>query len=173
MTNRDFRLIEDDIAFAVRASALVIKDNRLLTIWAEQLGKYYLPGGAIRVGEDTSVALKRELKEELGVDCQVGNLAFVVENLFELQDRFWHNIEFHYLVDIEGPLPEKVLEGSETRSLKWLPIDQLDRVDFKPTFLAQVLPNWTGSLQHIKSDYGRKATKASESDIIAVSTTDT
>ena len=40
------------------------------------------------------------MREELGVKAQAGPLAFVVENRFEQDGVSYHNIEFHYLVDL-------------------------------------------------------------------------
>ena len=40
-------------------------------------GEWEYPGGKFEHGEDGSVCLHRELKEELGVDAQIGNLVTV------------------------------------------------------------------------------------------------
>lgn len=45
------------------------------------------------------------MKEEIGIDVEVGPLAFIVENQFTLQEKSYHQIEFLYLVT---PLSEPV-----------------------------------------------------------------
>ena len=50
-------------------------------------------------------AVVREVKEELGVTSTAGPLAFVVENHFEQAGIHYHNIEFHYLVDLLEDAP--------------------------------------------------------------------
>ena len=67
--------------FGVRATALILQNRKLLV--TKDKGKYYTIGGAIQVNESTEDAVVREVREELGVKAQAGQLAFVVENRFE------------------------------------------------------------------------------------------
>lgn len=97
MTQQDFRTKVDNTVFGVRATALIVQNHKLLV--TKDKGKYYTIGGAIQVNESTEDAVVREVKEELGVKAQAGQLAFVVENRFEVDGVSNHNIEFHYLVD--------------------------------------------------------------------------
>ena len=104
MTQQDFRTTVGDTVFGVRAAALILQNGKLLV--TKDKGKYYTIGGAIQVNESTEDAVVREVKEELGVKAQAGQLAFVVENRFEQDGVSYHNIEFHYLVNLleEAPL---------------------------------------------------------------------
>jgi ADP-ribose pyrophosphatase YjhB (NUDIX family) len=47
------------------------------------LGYWFLPGGRVRFGESSDAALARELAEELGHVLPAGQLALVVENIFD------------------------------------------------------------------------------------------
>ena len=94
MRQKDFRTKIDSTVFGVRATALIVKDNRLFVI--EDEDGCYTIGGAIQVNETTEDAVVREVKEELGVTSKAGPLAFVVENRFEQTGVHYHNIEFHY-----------------------------------------------------------------------------
>ena len=95
MRQQDFRTKIGSTVFGVRATALIVKDNRLFVI--EDEDGCYTIGGAIQVNETTEDAVVREVKEELGVTSTAGPLAFVVENHFEQAGIHYHNIEFHYL----------------------------------------------------------------------------
>ncbi len=75
---------------------MIVKDNRLFVI--EDEDGCYTIGGAIQVNETTEDAVVQEVKE-LGVTSW-SPLAFVVENHFEQAGIHYHNIEFHYLVDL-------------------------------------------------------------------------
>ena len=97
MIQQDFRTKVGNTVFGVRATALIIQNRKLLV--TQDKGKYYTIGGAIQVNERTEDAVVREVREELGIRAQAGQLAFVVENRFEQDGVSYHNIEFHYLVD--------------------------------------------------------------------------
>ena len=57
------------------------------------------------------------MKEELGVKAQAGQLAFVVENRFEQDGVSYHNIEFHYLVDLLEDAPLTMQEDEKNAAL--------------------------------------------------------
>ena len=103
MTQQDFRTKVGNTVFGVRATALILQNRKLLV--TKDKGKYYTIGGAIQVNEKTEEAVVREVGEELGVKAQAGQLAFVVENSFEEAGVYYHNIEFHYLVDLLEDAP--------------------------------------------------------------------
>ena len=147
MTQQDFRTKEGNTVFGVRATALILQNRKLLA--TKDKDKYYTIGGAIQVNERTEDAVVREVREELGVKAQAGQLAFVVENRFEEDGVHYHNIEFHYLVDLLEDAPLTMQEDAKPLPCRWLALDDLYTVNLKPAFLKTTLPNWDGQLRHI------------------------
>ena len=147
MTQQDFRTKVDNTVFGVRATALILQNGNLLVTKAK--GKYYTIGGAIQVNESTEDAVVREVREELGVRAQAGHLAFVVENRFEQEGVYCHNIEFHYLVDLLEDAPLIMQEGEKTQPCEWIDLDKLEDFQLVPAFLKTALPDWDGQLRHI------------------------
>ena len=148
MQEQDFRTKLNQMVFGVRATALIVKDNRLLVV--EDEDGFYTIGGAIQVNETTEDAVVREVKEELGITSIAGPLAFVVENHFEQAGIHYHNIEFHYLVDLLEDAPLTMQEDTKSLPCRWIALEALSSVDLKPAFLKSALPEWNGQLQHIK-----------------------
>ncbi len=82
----------------VRCRAVIVHDGKLLVVKNSRGSDYYaLPGGHLDPHESPETCMARELKEELGVEAQVGRLLFVytftdkeevpsVEFLFEIQN---------------------------------------------------------------------------------------
>ena len=147
MTQQDFRTKVDNTVFGVRATALILQNRKLLV--TKDKGKYYTIGGAIQVDEATEDAVAREVKEELGVASKAVQLAFIVENRFEQAGVHYHNIEFHYLVDLLERAPLTMQEDAKRLPCRWIALDDLQTVDLKPDFLKTALPEWDGQLQHI------------------------
>ena len=147
MTQQDFRTKVGNTVFGVRATALILQNHKLLV--TKDKDQYYTIGGAIQVNERTEDAVVREVREELGVKAQVGQLAFVVENRFEEDGVHYHNIEFHYLVDLLEDAPLTMQEDEKTQPCEWIDLDKLEDIRLVPAFLKIALPDWDGQLRHI------------------------
>ena len=147
MSQQDFRTKVGKTVFGVRATALIVQNNQLLVTKEDDY--FYTIGGAIQVNERTEEAVVREVMEELGVKAQAGKLAFVVENRFEQDGVSYHNIEFHYLVDLLEDAPLTMLEDEKRQPCEWIDIDKLEGINLVPSFLKTALPDWDGQLRHI------------------------
>lgn len=65
------------------ARGIFTKDNKVLLAQARGYTNTFLPGGHIEFGESAKDALKREVKEELGINCTVGSFLGIVEHKWE------------------------------------------------------------------------------------------
>ena len=147
MTQQDFRTKVGNTVFGVRATALILQNRKLLV--TQDKDQYYTIGGAIQVNERTEDAVVREVKEELGVKAEALQLAFVVENRFEQDGVSYHNIEFHYLVDLLGDAPLTMQEDEKRQPCEWIDLDKLEEIQLVPAFLKTALPDWDEQLRHI------------------------
>ncbi len=119
-------------------------------------------------------AVVREVKEELEVDSCVNKLAFVVENQFTPGSIAFHNIEFHFIVEPIGEIPDEMIEGKLKQTCECdLSVDKLVNLDVVPAFLAEELPNWDGQIKHImnmKEKTNMTHTFAENYDVIVIET---
>ncbi len=101
------------------ATAIIIQEGRLLMLKRKEepfLGMWDFPGGYMNQGEMPEETLRRELREELGVDC---NLDFI--NWFP-GTASWKNEKYAvlshaYLVELKG---EIALNKEENSELQWI-----------------------------------------------------
>ncbi|MGG2028802.1 NUDIX domain-containing protein [Gottfriedia sp. S16(2024)] len=90
---------------------IFLKDNKVLLAQAKGFTNSFLPGGHVEFGESARDALIREIKEELGIYCTVGNFLGVVEHKWEKKGILHCEInqvfevkcnEFHYNSNLES-----------------------------------------------------------------------
>ena len=105
------------------ALAIITKGNKILANKGYDIKKnewfYRLPGGGIEFYEKAQDALKREIKEENGIDVIINKKLGVIENLFEFNGKKGHEIAIIFqaqLSDIDMlkdkiPLLEPEFEG--------------------------------------------------------------
>ena len=118
----------------IKVVAAVIRDGEKVFATArgygEFKGQWEFPGGKIEEGESPQQALRREIKEELDADIEVGELIETVEYdypTFHLSmDCFWAKV-------ISGELIPK-----EAEAVKWLGINELDGVKWLPADLGLI-----------------------------------
>ena len=86
----------------IRARAICVfrRADRILVAYAHDPrngGRYArVLGGGIEPGERSADTVRREIREELGLDIDEPRLLGVLENIFELDGRQWHEIVFVY-----------------------------------------------------------------------------
>lgn len=103
-----------------------------------------LEGGRVKILEDSKTSIKREIKEELGLDVKVDNLIWITENFFEYNNKNFHEIGLYYKVSLtEGNfnVHKEAFYGEEGGRLiyKWTPISELDDMLLYPEFLKNSL----------------------------------
>ena len=80
------------------AAAVVIHDGRVVLIRrgkAPSAGEWSIPGGAVELGESVEAALRREVREETGLDIAVGRFLEVFERVERDDDGA---VRFHFVV---------------------------------------------------------------------------
>lgn len=118
-----------------RVRAIIVQGRKLLLVHRLKGDREYwvFPGGGL---EDSDISsedgLKRECKEELGLDIEVGTLF--------TEDSFNERFEFFYVCQITGGTlgtgtgPEFSRDRTQfgTYELQWVPIDDLPSKDVQP-----------------------------------------
>lgn len=106
---------------------VVVHQGRVLLLLNER-GEWDLPGGRPDPGEDHRAALKREVREETGLDVEVGTA--IPEHLFEvLPQRFVRILPF--VCRLRGG--RDVMLSHEHLETRWVPIRELgETIDGRP-----------------------------------------
>lgn len=116
---------------AVREVGAADGSTRKEALISPQFDGYDWPGGTFKIGEDTVQTLKREYKEETGLEVEPVKLLDVETSLFHHYKRGTdhHSILVFYLVEITGgELTDAGFDADEkeyAKLAKWVPIEGL------------------------------------------------
>ncbi len=90
------------------------------------LGKWSIPGGAVKVGETLEEAVKREIKEEVGLDVEVKRMVAILDRIIRDETG---KIAYHYIlidflcVSQDGSNPKA---GSDLIECRYVSIEELE-----------------------------------------------
>jgi ADP-ribose pyrophosphatase YjhB (NUDIX family) len=92
------------------------------------MGMWTFPGGALELGESLELSLKREVREEVGLEVEVGHLEAVIE--FVDRDPSGR-VRFHYVIldYIAWPVGGSLQPGSDVSHACWAGLEELGELD--------------------------------------------
>ncbi len=111
------------------ATAVIIRDGKLLLLKRIEepfKGMWDLPGGYMNQSESPEQALRRELKEELGIEKCESTRIGEFPGTATWKDNKFAIISFAYLVDFQGDIHHI---NDESSDFMWKKIDEIDAND--------------------------------------------
>jgi len=121
-------------------AAVIMKEDRVFATqrgYGEFKDGWEFPGGKVEAGESPEEALRREIREELEVEVNVGDLIDTIEYDYPA----FHLSMKCYACTIAGGSPHLL----EHEAARWLSADQLDSVAWLPADIT-LIPKIAGLL---------------------------
>lgn len=120
--------------FRPSAYGLIIHDEQIVTLINKGTGKIWFPGGGVEVGEKMEDALKREVKEETGLEVKIGKLALFKEIFFYYQplDEAYHAFLFFFTCSVLGSrklISDGEVDDLESGKPRWTEIESILKED--------------------------------------------
>ena len=139
--------------FNYRVAGVAMAAHRVLLHQRAGDDFWTLPGGRPEPMESAGDALRREMREELGIPVTVGRLLWLVENFFTFEGVRHHELLLCFemacpsltgdLADLEGA------EGARHLLFRWSPLDTLETLPVRPAFLAPALRDLPRAPEHL------------------------
>ena len=96
----DISFYTNEGRFNFRVAAYVTCGDKMLIEHTDGVDFANLIGGRVHLSENTIDAVKREIKEEIGVEVKKQKLMVIAENFFEWQGKKVHEMLFIYKVEL-------------------------------------------------------------------------
>jgi len=118
----------------VCVGGVIVQDGRAVIVRRGQeprKGEWSLPGGLVELGESLIDATRREMKEETGLDVEVGALV-------EMFDRIHHDAEgrirYHFVIIdyLCLPVGGTLVAGSDVDDARWVSLEEVDQYAINP-----------------------------------------
>jgi len=125
------------------SNAILIKDNKILIGKRPEDKKVYAGlwdvfGGHLKGDETPEDAMKREVKEELGIEIIDYKFFYLMKNDVDPTSKRVYNHYFFVAIKWNGEIKKENL--NEIKVLKWITKEELDGLEFSPS-LKEVLKN--------------------------------
>ncbi|MBE7491547.1 MAG: NUDIX domain-containing protein [Planctomycetes bacterium] len=152
---------KDEVPGAIRvaARALIIEEGRLLVMtMADEQGQWCVtPGGGVRRGETLGQGLRREVREEIGIEVTPDDIVYVRELIgSSARVRYGglrpdtHQLEIFFHCRRRGEVRMGATPDSHCTGFAWVPLKELAGRNFFPEALAERLARdvATGFIPH-------------------------
>ncbi len=116
----------------VGVAAIVVAEGRVLLVRRARppaRGQWSFPGGRVHLGERLQDALRREVREECGLEVAVGRLFEVAEVLLDEDGERFHWVVLDYLA---RPLGGRLAAGDDAAEARWVAAAELPQLAVPP-----------------------------------------
>ena len=129
-----------DLRYPVPAvAAIILRDDEILLVKRGSepgLGKWSIPGGSLEIGETLEEGLKREVREETGLQIEVGRLAGIGDLIVSDQGVLkWHYLLINYLAVATGGELRPATDATECR---WVELSEIRAYDVTKSVLHRL-----------------------------------
>lgn len=125
---------KEKLIFRPSVYGVIIKGDKILL--SKQWDGYDFPGGGINKGENLDKALRREVKEETGLDVKVGKLIDCFDSFFRpyFLNEYWHCHLLYYICkNPKGKISKEHFDKYEKQYAdiaEWIPLNKISKIKF-------------------------------------------
>jgi 8-oxo-dGTP diphosphatase len=123
----------------VGVGAVIVKDGKAIIIKRAHepyKGQWSIPGGRVELGERLADAVRREMREETGLEVDVGPMIEVFERIQRDEAGVrYHFVIIDYLCACVGGT---LCAGDDAADAVWVTSDELDQYDIRESAVAVI-----------------------------------
>lgn len=119
----------EKLVFRPSVYGVIIHDNKILMLRNKSNGKLFFPGGDVNLVETLLDALKREVREETGIEIEVEKFLHFKEQFFywDPGDEAYHMLSFFYICRPKTfkLLDDDKVDDEEAEKPRWIDIENV------------------------------------------------
>ena len=125
----------EKLSFRPSVYAVIVQGGWLLMMTNHNNGKLTFPGGGVELGETLEQALRREMREETGLEIEIGPLFHAREDFFYYDpgNAAFHSFLFYFRCQARSlEIPAGPVDDDESEAPRWLELAGLTREQIQP-----------------------------------------
>lgn len=144
---RDLSIMVDDYRLNIRVGVIFRYHNKsLIEIRKDRVGNSVIPGGRLKIGEDSASALIREIREEMGITLAKDKLIYnnTLEEFFTFDNVKFHEIFFVYEYPVDDDLYKEIISiednlDNHITEYMFVNYDEFDKVNLLPLKIRDII----------------------------------
>lgn len=149
----DINFSEENNRFNFRVAAYITYKDQMLIQKDDVVDFFNLPGGRVKINENTNSAIRRELKEELELKDISPKLMYVAENSFTWQGKHVQELLFVYHLELTEEeyklLPNgKKIANTDSEKIYWVSKTEVKKKKCLPTLIYDLPKLDVGAITH-------------------------
>lgn len=123
---------------AVRVAGILVRDGRVLLVRHEREGASYwvVPGGHVEEDEPLEVTLKREFREEIGLEVRVEDIVMI--NDFISPKRHILNLYFSVTESDGASAEPRDTPDGGVSAFRWFDPTEMERIKIRPDIAREL-----------------------------------
>jgi 8-oxo-dGTP pyrophosphatase MutT (NUDIX family) len=144
-TDENFKDDRENNYFHILARGIIIDGDYILVAHAKNADNTFLPGGHLEFYENLKQTLKREIKEEIGMDCIVDKYIGCIEsqwndNEIQLTENNIYNQSVDHIFIINGIDKNMEIKSKEKHlDFYWIKINETEKYNLLPYSMRKII----------------------------------
>jgi 8-oxo-dGTP pyrophosphatase MutT (NUDIX family) len=126
--------------FHILTRGIIIDDDYILVAKAKNANNTFLPGGHLEFNENLKISLEREIMEEIGLNCNIGEYIGCVEAQWIENNNI--NQEINHIFIVNGINKKMGIKSKENHlELYWIKITDVENENLLPHSMRTLIYN--------------------------------
>lgn len=142
--------MKQEYMFSIRITGILIENDEILLV-QQKLGdkrNWSLPGGRLERGETISQGLKREMKEETGLDVEIVRMLYICD-VASSSNTILHITFLTKRIGGEIELPSNKYDDHPISDVKFIPISALTQYGFSEQFIQVIKEGFSNAGNYV------------------------